>query len=64
MRRAETSITGRSLHQASTTTSAETWDTTGSSASAALEDAVEAWKDMAGNQSKHKSHGKIVLRVA
>ena len=30
MRRAETSITGRSLHQASTTTSAETWDTTGS----------------------------------
>jgi hypothetical protein len=27
MRRAETSITGRSLHQASTTTSAETWDT-------------------------------------
>ena len=30
----------------------------------ALEDAAEAWKDMAGNQSKHKSHGKIVLRVA
>ena len=30
----------------------------------ALQDAAEAWKDMAGNQSKHKSHGKIVLRVA
>ena len=29
-----------------------------------LQDAVEAWKDMAGNQSQHKSHGKIVLRVA
>jgi NADPH:quinone reductase-like Zn-dependent oxidoreductase len=30
----------------------------------ALQDAAEAWKDMAGNQSKHKSHGKIVLQVA
>ena len=30
----------------------------------ALQDAAEAWKDMAGNQSKHKPHGKIVLRVA
>jgi len=30
----------------------------------ALQDAAEAWKDMAGNQPKRKSHGKIVLRVA
>jgi len=30
----------------------------------ALEDAAEAWNDMAGNRSKHRSHGKIVLRVA
>ena len=30
----------------------------------ALQDAVEAWQEMAGNQSQDKSHAKIVLRVA